>query len=91
MSTFLPPEFKNLTEPSSIALAQSIERQEIATPLSEQPIPTSFIRQGGGGTPILLLHGFDSSVFEFRRLLPLLAEKHETWAVDLLGLALQID
>ncbi|MBD1937368.1 alpha/beta hydrolase [Microcoleus sp. FACHB-68] len=85
MSTFLPPEFKNLTEPSSIALAQSIERQEIATPLSEQPIPTSFIRQGAGGTPILLLHGFDSSVFEFRRLLPLLAEKHETWAVDLLG------
>ncbi|MBW4681382.1 MAG: alpha/beta hydrolase [Microcoleus vaginatus WJT46-NPBG5] len=85
MSTFLPPEFKNLTEPSSIALAQSIERQEIATPLSEQSIPTSFIRQGAGGTPILLLHGFDSSVFEFRRLLPLLAEKHETWAVDLLG------
>ena len=85
MSTFLPPEFKNLTEPSSIALAQSIERQEIATPLSEQSISTSFIRQGAGGTPILLLHGFDSSVFEFRRLLPLLAEKHETWAVDLLG------
>jgi hypothetical protein len=31
-------------------------------------------------TPILLLHGFDSSLLEFRRLLPLLATQHETWA-----------
>jgi pimeloyl-ACP methyl ester carboxylesterase len=35
--------------------------------------------------PFLLLHGFDSSVLEFRRLQPLLAEQTETWAVDLLG------
>lgn len=35
--------------------------------------------------PILLLHGFDSSLLEFRRLLPLLAHRHETWAIDLLG------
>ncbi|NES90930.1 alpha/beta fold hydrolase, partial [Okeania sp. SIO2B9] len=36
-------------------------------------------------TPILLLHGFDSSIFEFRRLLPLLAAQNQTFAVDLLG------
>lgn len=35
--------------------------------------------------PIVLLHGFDSSVFEFRRLLPLLAAQVPTYAVDLLG------
>ncbi len=35
--------------------------------------------------PILLLHGFDSSLLEFRRLLPLLAESHEAWAIDLFG------
>lgn len=35
--------------------------------------------------PVLLLHGFDSSSLEFRRLLPLLEEKLETWAVDLVG------
>jgi pimeloyl-ACP methyl ester carboxylesterase len=35
--------------------------------------------------PLVLLHGFDSSVFEFRRLLPLLAQHHPTWAIDLLG------
>ncbi|MCX7597033.1 MAG: alpha/beta hydrolase, partial [Fischerella sp.] len=41
--------------------------------------------RGSGGTPLLLIHGFDSSVLEYRRLLPLLAEHNETWAVDLLG------
>ncbi|MEH1893128.1 MAG: alpha/beta hydrolase [Nostoc sp.] len=40
---------------------------------------------GCGVTPILLLHGFDSFILEFRHLLPLLAAQNETWAVDLLG------
>lgn len=35
--------------------------------------------------PVLLLHGFDGSSLEFRRLLPLLEERLETWAVDLVG------
>lgn len=82
---FLPDLAKQLIEPTSISLAQSIERQVIATPLSNSAIATTFVHQGSGGTPILLLHGFDSSVLEFRRLLPLLATKNETWAVDLLG------
>ncbi|HEY9708947.1 MAG TPA: alpha/beta hydrolase [Oculatellaceae cyanobacterium] len=86
MSTsFLPSEIAQLTESTSIALAQSIEQVSITTPLNPQPIATTYVRQGSGGTPILLLHGFDSSVFEFRRLLPLLARENETWAVDLLG------
>ena len=38
-----------------------------------------------GQAPVLLLHGFDSSSLEFRRLLPLLEKKLETWAVDLVG------
>lgn len=86
MSTnFLPSEITQLTESTSIALAQSIEQIPIMTPLSEQPVATTYVRQGSGGTPILLLHGFDSSVLEFRRLLPLLAAQNETLAVDLLG------
>lgn len=84
-ASFLPSQVKRLTESTSIALAQSIERQPIATPLSQQPIATTYVHQGTGGTPILLLHGFDSSVLEFRRLLPLLSADNETWAVDLLG------
>lgn len=82
---FLPSTVTQLTEPTSIALAQSIQTQAIATPLLNQPINTTYVSQGSGGTPILLIHGFDSSVLEFRRLLPLLAKKNETWAVDLLG------
>ena len=86
MSTsFLPSAIAQLTESTSIALAQSIEQIPITTPLSQQPIATTYVRQGCGGTPILLLHGFDSSVFEFRRLLPLLAAENQTWIVDLLG------
>lgn len=83
--TFLPKSIAQLTESTSIALARSIEQEAITTPLSQQPIATAYVRQGSENTPILLIHGFDSSVFEFRRLLPLLAEKNETWAVDLLG------
>lgn len=83
--SFLPSEVDFLTESTSIALAQSIQRQEILTPLSETAIGSSFVCQGSGNPPIMLLHGFDGSLFEFRRLLPLLAAQTETWAVDLLG------
>ncbi|NET61206.1 MAG: alpha/beta hydrolase [Symploca sp. SIO2E6] len=84
-NNFLPPEIADLTESTSIALAEGIEQTQLLTSLSTQPIATTYVHQGSSGTPILLLHGFDSSVLEFRRLLPLLAAKNETWAVDLLG------
>ncbi len=84
-ASFLPKSIAQLTESTSIALAQSIQQEAITTSLSQQPIATTYVHQGSGNTPILLIHGFDSSVFEYRRLLPLLAEKNETWAVDLLG------
>jgi pimeloyl-ACP methyl ester carboxylesterase len=83
--SFLPSQVQLLQQPESIALAKRIERRAIATPIHSGAIATSFVRQGEGNTPILLLHGFDSSVLEFRRLIPLLAAQHETWAVDLLG------
>lgn len=83
---FLPATVAQLTEPASIALAKQIQRQAILTPLRSNAIATAFVQQGGGNPPILLLlHGFDSSVFEFRRLQPLLAVKHATWNLDLLG------
>ncbi|WP_460202647.1 alpha/beta fold hydrolase [Scytonema sp. NUACC21] len=82
---FLPITVGQLTETTSVALAQAIEQIAIATPLAAQPVTTTYVRQGSGGTPLLLIHGFDGSVLEFRRLLPLLALQNETWAVDLLG------
>jgi pimeloyl-ACP methyl ester carboxylesterase len=35
--------------------------------------------------PILLLHGFDSSLLEFRRLLPFLSGGSDVWAIDRFG------
>lgn len=82
---FLPVTVAALTEAPSIALAAAITRAAITTPFSPEPIATAFVHQGSRGTPILLLHGFDSSVLEFRRLVPLLAQENQTWGVDLLG------
>jgi pimeloyl-ACP methyl ester carboxylesterase len=83
--SFLPAAVDKLRESASIALAESIQSQDIATPLSPEPITTTYVHQGSGGIPILLVHGFDSSVLEYRRLLPLLSQGNETWSVDLLG------
>lgn len=83
--SFLPSQVRLLQQPESIDLARRIERRAIATPLHSEAIATSFVCQGEGNTPIVLLHGFDSSVLEFRRLIPLLAKRNQTWAIDLLG------
>jgi pimeloyl-ACP methyl ester carboxylesterase len=88
-SDLLPAAIDRLTELASVSLAAQIQHVPIVTTLSHRPIATAYVR--GGGTdgaerpPIILLHGFDSSVMEFRRLLPLLAKTHEVWAIDLLG------
>ncbi len=42
-------------------------------------------RHGQSGSPILLIHGFAASVFEFRLWVSGLAERHRVWAVDLKG------
>lgn len=81
----IPPEASNLTESTSIALAKQIQQALIPTPLSKQDIATTYVHQGNSGTPILLIHGFDSSLLEFRRLLPILAQQQSTYAVDLLS------
>jgi pimeloyl-ACP methyl ester carboxylesterase len=82
---FLPAGVSNLTEQTSIAIAQQIQQVDVETELSFLPVPTTYVKQGEGQPPLLLLHGFDSSLLEFRRLFPLLAEFRETWAIDLLG------
>jgi len=82
---FLPKQTTELTEATSLAMTQALRQSAIMTPLLDRPIPTSFVQAGSTGMPILLLHGFDSSVLEFRRLFPLLAMGQETWAVDMVG------
>ncbi|WP_310489830.1 alpha/beta hydrolase [Chamaesiphon sp. VAR_69_metabat_338] len=82
---FLPASVRQLTEPESIDFAHQMQRTDILTSLLLQPIPTNYICQGVGGVPVVFLHGFDSSLFEFRRMLPQIAKECEVWALDLLG------
>ncbi|MFM2304433.1 MAG: hypothetical protein RLZZ135_1845 [Cyanobacteriota bacterium] len=82
---FLPASVRQLTAPDSIEFAKQIQRVEIMTPLLDRAIPTSYTCQGEGGIPIVFLHGFDSSIFEFRRIIPIIAAKQAVWAIDLLG------
>lgn len=44
-----------------------------------------FYETKGVGSPILLIHGFGSSTFTWRRIAPALAENHRVIAVDLKG------
>ena len=81
----IPPEASSLNESNSIALAKQVQQAFIPTPLSKEDVATTYVSQGSGGTPILLIHGFDSSLLEFRRLVPILAAQQSTYAVDLLG------
>ena len=81
---FLPDDINLLQNSDSISFAKSIKRKPVLTSLSNRAIATAYTNSGNNNPPILLLHGFDSSMLEYRSIYPLLTE-HETWAVDLLG------
>ncbi len=92
----LPPEVtqlrSQLTEATSIALVDNIQFCLVSTSFTSEVILTSYVCDGMGkdeqDIPILLLHGFDSSLLEFRRLIPKLATSRQTWALDLFGFGL---
>src|SRR6187549_1025600 len=44
-----------------------------------------YVSAGTAGTPILLVHGFPETWWAFHKLIPLLAERHRVFAVDLRG------
>jgi len=84
-NSVLPAAYQELTEATSVAMARAIQTVEVKTPLITESIPTAYAAAGQGEPPLLLIHGFDSSQLEFRRLWPLLGVYRQTWAVDLLG------
>ncbi|PSN12574.1 2-hydroxy-6-oxohepta-2,4-dienoate hydrolase [filamentous cyanobacterium CCT1] len=80
----LPAAAAGLSEPTSIDLAARVQVAVIDTPLADTPIPTAYLAGADSGSPpLMMIPGFDSSLLEFRRLLPLL--EPNAWAVDLLG------
>jgi pimeloyl-ACP methyl ester carboxylesterase len=44
-----------------------------------------YVAAGQGGSPVLLVHGFPETWWTFRKLIPLLAQRHRVFAVDLRG------
>jgi pimeloyl-ACP methyl ester carboxylesterase len=91
---FLPQDAQLLTETTSIAFVEKIQRSPISATVGNRSftVNTAFVQDYAGNRsenelkkPILLLHGFDSSMLEFRRLMPKLAVEHPVFALDLLG------
>ena len=94
--TFVAPDTKEagISEEACAEAAAKMQRINV-------PVPTSVSESGSvgvsfinwkptvpkkGALPLLLVHGFDSSCLEYRRLGPKLAEMGiDTYAVDLLG------
>ena len=71
---------EQLIDPQGRALAAAVQWWSL--PGLPQRWPVAVL---GEGPPLLLLHGFDSSLLEFRRLAPLLAADHRLFIPDLHG------
>jgi len=71
---------RTLLDPQGRSLAAAVQWWEL--PGLPQRWPVAVL---GQGPPLLLLHGFDSSFLEFRRLAPLLAANHQLLIPDLHG------
>lgn len=84
-------DISGLTEPTSVAMIESVQQTLLSTQIEVEGrsdsvhISTTFVRQGEGQKTVVLLHGFDSSFMEFRRLLPKLVSTCEVIVPDLLG------
>jgi len=69
-----------LLDPQGRTLAAAVQWWELPGWADAWPVAVQ-----GQGTPVLLLHGFDSSHLEFRRLAPLLVPHHQLIIPDLFG------
>ncbi len=69
-----------LLDPLGRSLAAAVQWWELPGLAERWPVAVL-----GEGPPLLLLHGFDSSFLEFRRLAPLLAPHHRLLIPDLYG------
>ena len=74
----------SLIDPLAINLSNHVEWWEIDNKKFSQPYkyPVAVI---GEGSPLLLLHGFDSCFLEFRRLVPELSLNHKILIPDMFG------
>ena len=82
MKSLLDGLVPGLLDPQARALALEVEWWPLPDLDVDQPFPVAVV---GEGPPLLMLHGFDSSFLEFRRLAPLLADRFQLFIPDLFG------
>lgn len=91
---FIPPSAQRLQDADAIALLRRLYREPIVVPdlvAANTPVTvdTAVITPpeaiASDSLPLLMLHGFDSSLLEFRHLIPKVAPHWPTYALDLLG------
>ncbi|CAI0390760.1 unnamed protein product [Linum tenue] len=90
--SFLPKEVEGIKDPYARKLASRIQRLPVTVGssgdciMSSCVMPLSSTQSRATTSPMVLLHGFDSSCLEWRYALPQLEEAGlEAWAVDVLG------
>ena len=84
---FVPQQISEITEEEGLQMASLMQRCSIDVP-SLGSVETAYVEQGAHSADklaIVLLHGFDGSLLEHRRLLPLLSRAMHVFAVDLIG------
>ena len=74
MKTLLDQLRPALLDPQAESLAAQVQWWNLSGLGVDDPFPVAVV---GQGSPLLLLHGFDSSFLEYRRLAPLLADRFQ--------------
>lgn len=82
MKTQLEAIRRNLLDPQAAALLDQLQWWSLPELGLEAPFPVAVL---GQGPPLLLLHGFDSSFLEYRRIAPLLCSRFQLYIPDLFG------
>mmetsp|Transcript_5594 Transcript_5594/g.11930 ORF Transcript_5594/g.11930 Transcript_5594/m.11930 type:complete len:428 (-) Transcript_5594:70-1353(-) len=83
------PMVGEVEEDACLEMVRRLKKVELSMDGHEESVSVSFVGPstlGDASKPaLLMLHGFDSSCLEFRRLFPLLEEEFSVYAVDVLG------
>lgn len=87
---FIPPEVSEIQEPAAVEVLQGMLRQDLNVSglglVKTAYYHAAYVSTQSKDTPaFVLLHGFDSSMLEFRRFAPLLKSLGDVYLVDLAG------
>ena len=94
-NTLIPDYDGKISEQAALSMLKSMElvpvtcdssiSDDLTVVTNHVHLLPSDIASSSSSLPIVFLHGFDSSLMEGRRLLPLLSKDFEVFAVDILG------